>query len=255
MPQEMKKEITFNKYIKRGDYHWRGIDKQIGNLFNFNAFLYERYQQVLNKFPYSTKRIRVIDIGCGDGALSAEVYKSMRGELVGVDPSADAIHITKRKFSENYAYNLNKYKFIIATGYKIPYADCTFDYAILADVIEHVGEPERLLNEIKRILKPSGKLILSSVVKLSAITQDKLHFREYKEGELQIVLKKYFKKVDLNTSHPVIIKNLYQIYFQIGRFKPQPFRYLINLLVIIFGLNLFRLKFKPSACQTVTMIK
>jgi SAM-dependent methyltransferase len=41
----------------------------------------------------------------------------------------------------------------------IPYADETFDAVFIADVLEHVPEPEHLVREISRVLKPGGRFV------------------------------------------------------------------------------------------------
>ena len=141
----MKKEINFDKYKKRGAYHWQGIGK---NIFYSNAFLKARYQMVLNKIPLFKNKEKVIDIGCGDGALSYLIKTKKGGQISGIDPSPEAIKIVKNKFSK---LNIKNYSFKTGSGYKLPFKSNSFDYAVLADVIEHVNQPKKILKEVKRV--------------------------------------------------------------------------------------------------------
>jgi len=74
----------------------------------------------------------------------------------------------------------------------LPFKSNSFDYAVLADVIEHVNQPEKILKEIKRVLKKKGIIVVSSVIKSSDIPEDKMHAKEYSVNELKNMLGKYF---------------------------------------------------------------
>lgn len=60
--------------------------------------------------------------------------------------------------SQNLAGDIDH---LIILGEKLPILDQTFDLVLLLDVLEHVAEPDFVLGEIRRLLTPNGRLIIS----------------------------------------------------------------------------------------------
>ena len=242
----MKKEIEFNKYKKRGDYHWQGIT---GNIFNANIFLQARYQTVLNQIPRKNKHIVVADIGCGDGVLSYLIRKKSLARVFGVDPSLEAIMIARNKLRQ---LKIKDCSFKVGSGYELPFKNNYFDYVVLADVIEHVREPKKLLDETYRILKRNGIIILSSVIRQEGKVGDHLHTREYTSLELIKLLEKNYIVIKIVMFSPNWFTELYKISIPFFGWKPQPYRYFMNLIHALFKVNIFMLKFgEKFTCQTL----
>lgn len=245
----MNKEIKFTKYKKRGDYHWQGLKK---NILIFNAFLEARYKMILAQLPNKMADEKIIDIGCGDGVLDYLIKKEKGGKIMGVDSAKEAIKMAKEKFKK---YKYDDCKFQTGDGYHLMFQGNTFDYAICADVIEHVKDPKKILREIRRVLKPKGTVIISSVIKLNDKPEDQMHAKEYSTKELTSLMKEFFSKIINYQSHPQFLKNLYQFNFKVERYQPQPLRYLINFISIFLGFNLFSLRFGKLTCQTLVAEK
>lgn len=51
---------------------------------------------------------------------------------------------------------------IVSDITNIPLADCSQDYILCTEVLEHLSEPEKALNEMAKLLKPGGELILTA---------------------------------------------------------------------------------------------
>lgn len=101
----------------------------------------------------------VLDIGCGAGGKT--IYYASKGvkKIVGVE-----ILGKYKKEAENLAlkYGMeDKFEFVCADASNTPFEDETFDTIIMNDAMEHVDEPEKVLNECYRILKKNGKLYLN----------------------------------------------------------------------------------------------
>jgi 2-polyprenyl-6-hydroxyphenyl methylase/3-demethylubiquinone-9 3-methyltransferase len=95
------------------------------------------------------KNKTVLDIGCGAGILTNALAQT--GHSVhGVDLSASSLEIAKRKDETK------KVSYQVANAYSLPYGDQTFDVVCAMDVLEHVEEPQRLISEASRVLKPNG---------------------------------------------------------------------------------------------------
>jgi len=230
----MKKDIKFIKYQKRGAYHWQQAQPSI---FNFSAFVLARYQQVVNAIP-QTRNQKVLDIGCGDGVLTWLIYQKTKCDIIGIDTDSSAIEFAKKETIKRQA----KVKFLVADANQLPFKPNRFDAIVLAEVIEHLANPKKLLSETIRVLKSSGQVIITTPVKLSPVPKDKMHVKEFTPEELKSYLQKYFKSVSIKTSHPLWLTKLYLWRLaKFGRFHFEPFRWLINLWVILTKLNPFKL--------------
>lgn len=93
---------------------------------------------------------RLLDGGCGAGALLAEL--AQRGRAVGVDVSASAIALTRERGLE---------PIVQADLERLPLAAGAFDVVMLLDVLEHVRDDQQALNEAARVLRPGGLAIIT----------------------------------------------------------------------------------------------
>lgn len=139
-------------------------------------------------FPFAKEKI-VLDIACGDGygtALLAELaYK-----VEGVDLDAKTIEYASKKYLRQ---NIN---FIIGDILNIPFEDNFFDLIVCFETFEHVDDHDRLLNEVKRVLKDDGILIMStpekSVYSDARNYSNKFHKKELYLNEYKDLLKNHF---------------------------------------------------------------
>lgn len=98
---------------------------------------------------------RILDAGCGAGYGSAELARAAR-TVVGVDASTDAV----RYASENYsAHNV---LFLGASCTDLPLPDGSIDLVVAFEVVEHLADWQRFLSEVRRVLVPTGRLIIST---------------------------------------------------------------------------------------------
>jgi methionine biosynthesis protein MetW len=95
---------------------------------------------------------RVLDIGCGDGSFIAKFKKHC--ETFGVDISKSAVKMAKEA-------GINAYEADVSSQ-KLPFQDEYFDIIYMGDVIEHLTNPDFAINEVHRVLKSNGFLVLST---------------------------------------------------------------------------------------------
>lgn len=110
---------------------------------------------------YKNSNSKVLDHGCGIG-LSLYYLAQYYEDIEGIDVNRENIQIAKKQFKKlNCKANLKLYD-----GKKLPYPDNTFDLVISMEVWEHAPDPDGMLREIKRVLKPDGILHITTANKL-----------------------------------------------------------------------------------------
>lgn len=97
------------------------------------------------------RRGRILDVGCLDGGFSVE-FKKTGWEVFGCDIS-DAIKKAKARGIKCRKFDFEN---------RFPYNSNFFDGIIAGDVIEHIFDTDNFLEELYRILKPNGFLVIST---------------------------------------------------------------------------------------------
>ena len=95
---------------------------------------------------------KILDIGCGDGSFIIKFKKHC--ETFGVDISWNAIKMAKE-------VGINAYHVDVSSE-KLPFQDEYFDIIYMGDVIEHLTNPDFAINEVIRVTKTNGFLVLST---------------------------------------------------------------------------------------------
>jgi 2-polyprenyl-3-methyl-5-hydroxy-6-metoxy-1,4-benzoquinol methylase len=174
MTRQVSADASFAKYAERGAYHWAEIGR---HLLLHNAFTAERYRMVADRAALASGQ-RVLDYGCGDGALLGVLARRSTRviDLHGYDPNALAIEYARPALeSRRIAATLH------ASTAGIPAA--SFDCIVCTEVIEHASEPQVLLEEIARMLKPGGRLVITTPIRLMELPADANHVQEWFPGE------------------------------------------------------------------------
>ena len=73
---------------------------------------------------------------------------------------------------------------------------CSFDFVIMFQVIEHIRDDFKMVKEIVRVLRPGGKLIISTPNRRMSLTRNPWHVREYTADEFKNLLRSYFSEVE-----------------------------------------------------------
>jgi 2-polyprenyl-3-methyl-5-hydroxy-6-metoxy-1,4-benzoquinol methylase len=102
-------------------------------------------------FRWVPSRVRVLDIGCGFGE-SLGYHRDRGCDAHGVDADANILRVAQR-----HGLQARHGLFDPAN-----YAPQTFDVVTLDQVIEHVGDPLKVLHGVHQVLKPGGLLVLST---------------------------------------------------------------------------------------------
>ena len=95
-----------------------------------------------------------LDFGCSDGAFLATLKSKGIGRLVGVDISQDAVRKARKQFPDMEVIHIRQ-------TVPLPFEDGLFTSITILDVIEHVAQQGILLNELNRVLKDDGTLVVT----------------------------------------------------------------------------------------------
>jgi len=135
--------------------------------------------------------------------ISGKVLEIGSGEGYGIEylaPLVDQYHAVD-KFVSNFNLNESEKEKVIFYQMKVPpfqnIADNSFDYVVSFQVIEHIEKDEFFLREIYRVLKPGGKLILTTPNREMSLTRNPWHIREYFQKEIHILFDKVFDNVEM----------------------------------------------------------
>ena len=143
----------------------RHADVRFRSEYDYALFEYYRSAKVLSHLQSCGQTVQghVLDAGCGGGGMPvsfAEEAASVTA-LDLVNRFGDAgVRLTGER-------GIGNLRFLQADGQYLPFASDTFDWVFSHAVIEHVADAPRYLRECGRVLKPGGRMYLSTAPYLS----------------------------------------------------------------------------------------
>ena len=104
---------------------------------------------------------QILDVGCGSGNFCRSLAPQVTpgGGVIGVDREADAIDLATRLSTVEVPSTLN---FAQADGNDLPFEDQSFDAVVCISVLEFCEHPSNVLAEMRRVLRPSGRLLVAN---------------------------------------------------------------------------------------------
>ncbi|MCX7638982.1 MAG: class I SAM-dependent methyltransferase [Pyrinomonadaceae bacterium] len=178
-------------------------------------FIYKRLSDLVESFSSYRQTNRWLDIGFGAGALM-QVAAELGWDVYGIEVSKSAVEQAK---------NLG-FKVFHGELHEANYEDGFFDVVTASEILEHLYEPQKLLNEVHRVLRPGG-LFWATTPSSRGITPRFLgidwtvvsppeHLQIFSKRGVLIMLKNAgFTKIRLQTHgvNPFEIINYFQHYF------------------------------------------
>jgi len=126
--------------------------------------------------------LRVLDAGCGTGALLDRFRKSPDVRATGVDLSPDSLR---------YSHQRGHHRLVGADLRYLPFRSGSFDVVTALDVLEHIPDDAGAVTEISRVLRPGGILVASvPAYQLLWGPHDEAlhHCRRYRAGQFRGLL-------------------------------------------------------------------
>jgi 2-polyprenyl-3-methyl-5-hydroxy-6-metoxy-1,4-benzoquinol methylase len=111
-----------------------------------------RFFQTIEMFICSISPNKILDIGCGEGKILEQLHGYHPAPSIGIDLDPVRIRLAQSQ--------VEHFPFAIGNAQELPFGDNSFDFVMILEVLEHVGEPDIVLREALRV---TNKFLLASV--------------------------------------------------------------------------------------------
>lgn len=129
-----------------GDF--RDVEEEVARLARQARFMGELEREAFAAVGFPTEG-DVLDVGCGPGLAAEAMGEAWPGvSLNGVDLDADALSRARTRLPV-----------LRAAAERLPWPSARFSAAYTRFVLRHVGRPERVLAEMKRVVRPGGTVV------------------------------------------------------------------------------------------------
>lgn len=143
-------QVEVSKFAQHAN-HWWDIQGPLKTLHDINPARVEFIEKFI-----SITDCTVLDVGCGGGILS-EALAAKGATVTGLDVEPDAIASAK-SHAQNSQLNINYVCQPIED-----YDSASFDFITCMEMLEHVPDPQLVIEHCVRLLKPGGYLFLSTI--------------------------------------------------------------------------------------------
>ncbi len=152
---------------RQGWIEWQKYDTYTAAFQHSTAVSYARplnqarIQTFLDMISLAGKGLMVLDVGCGDGVLSEPIAKQ-GNKVTGFDLPTITPMAHKRRVSMVFSGDAEH----------LAFRPEIFDVVLASEVVEHLWNPRRLLDDAYRVLKPTGLLILEAPEGIEGLRYD-----------------------------------------------------------------------------------
>lgn len=149
---------------------------------------FHRYTSILGMIAKKD----VLDLSCGEG-YGSYLMSDHAAYVTGVDISKETINHAVKKYKKS---NLT---FVECDALELVFPSNSFDVVVSFETIEHLTDQHKMVKEIKRVLRPGGKLLISSPNKSVYSADDaenEFHQKELNFQEIEKLLKDSFRFVN-----------------------------------------------------------
>lgn len=158
------------------------------------------YRVHLAKYVFASGFVKgkeVLDVGCGVGYGSSYLLLKGAKRVIGVDASQEAIKLAKANFERTGL------EFASSDATALPFKENTFDIVTCIGMIDHVDNPERVVSESWKTLRPGGYFLCGAInrefISWTWLNKplDPMHKTEFTPAELSQLVGKYFSGIQL----------------------------------------------------------
>jgi len=116
---------------------------------------------------------RLLDVGCGTGWLADHF-----NDYTGLDGSPDAVAAATARNRNVQLHDVSQ---------PLPLDDASFDAVVMKDLLEHVPDPVALVREVRRVLRPGGRVFASSPDAQRWVWDDYTHRRPFTRKSFRLL--------------------------------------------------------------------
>jgi len=118
---------------------------------------------VHDRLPFRRRR-KLLEVGAGVGAQTEILLRHFPElHVTGIELN-DAQIAEAKRFLATVPWAIGRYEIIKADATRLDYQAETFDSAFLCWILEHVGDPARVLGEVRRVLAPGAPIVCTEVL-------------------------------------------------------------------------------------------
>jgi len=153
--------MSFDYHAVAGDYQYRALNEGHAMQRFWHRGKLVMIDQLVR--PYLKEDSHLLEIGCGAGNLL--VQASVPGSVpIALDLSMQALNFVRSRLQELVTGKdaIHGYACIQSIGEHLPFADASFDCILLSEVVEHLEAPEFSIREASRVLRPGGRLLVTT---------------------------------------------------------------------------------------------
>jgi ubiquinone/menaquinone biosynthesis C-methylase UbiE len=144
-PEPWQQEERVQRYVRQA---------KIGARIVYAPFA----KKIVQSLDTLEERAIIVDLGTGPGLLAVELHKLWpRARIIGVDPSSEMLRIARRNAGQA---GMPDFEARLGTAEEIPLASGSADLVVSQSSFHEWEDPQKGLEEVFRILKPGGCLIL-----------------------------------------------------------------------------------------------
>lgn len=157
-------EIELQKFNKISDQWWQK-DGEFKMLHQINPIRINYIlDKIRNHFKDNDNNLQILDVGCGGGLITSELYNQTQNlnnfTIIGIDAIQNNIDIAT-EYAKQQNLNINYYK---STAEElIESSDKKYDVVLCLEVIEHVDNIEYFIKNLSNLVKPNGMIIISTI--------------------------------------------------------------------------------------------
>lgn len=166
MSDVKKDEWTVNDWIRK-------LKQQAEDSREYRYALYE-------KVDLKNKK-KILDVGCGTGAVTLDIALLTKGEVVGID-----IDKEKLKEAERVLSTIPNIELMGADALDLPFEDETFDLVVFNILLLYIKEQQRAINEMARVTKKGGYV-------MATLEPDYASYIDYPENPFTPLLVKHME--------------------------------------------------------------
>lgn len=143
----------------KSDYEQWHLDYNKNILASDKLNLMKWHRKVLSLLPGNLEGKKMLEVGCGNGDFSNFLSINHKAHITGLDFSEESIKIAEQKKQQ---FGATTSSFTVGDAQNMYFDDNSFDIIVSCECLEHVPVPQKMVNEIFRVLKPGGIVVLTT---------------------------------------------------------------------------------------------